>query len=201
MGDRIEKAGILAAIVLTILADGQYCWQALTGAISPTLATWIVFGVGTSLSLASYRKYDKKRHSVISNISNHFDPAVVVVVATCVAISPRANTRFGPWDIACMALAVLAIIVWRVTHSEFYAYAIAQCVMIVGYGPLVSRLLREHRNTEPFLMWIASLVVAILFAVPPFRRDNGWAKVYAGRAIISVTSFLVLMAYLQFFGR
>jgi len=200
VGDRIEKVAIIIALILFVSADGWYCRQAMLGVIAPTLATWVVFEVGSVLSLASYHKYNQGKHPLISNVANHIDPVVVAVVASFVALSPKVDSRFRPWDYACLALAGVAVVVWRTTHSEIKANVIAQSVMGMGYAPMLLRMIREQRNTESFLMWSVSLVVAGLLLIPPVRHKNRLGILYIGRAIVCVTATLGLMGYFQFFG-
>ena len=65
---------------------------------------------------------------------------------------------------------------------------------------MLLRMIREQRNTESFLMWSVSLVVAGLLLIPPVRHKNRLGILYIGRAIVCVTATLGLMGYFQFFG-
>ena len=200
MNDRIEKLAVVLAFALSITADGWYCHQAMAGVVEPTLATWMVFEVGSLLSLASYRKYDRGEHPLISNIANYMDPVIVAIVMVFVALSPKVDAHFRFWNFVCFAIAILAIVVWRATHSEVKANVVSQFVMGAGYVPMVLHLVRERRNTESFVMWTAGLAIALLLLISPIRRRNRLGILYIGRAAACVAAMLGVMLYFQFLG-
>ena len=76
----MNTAASLAALVLLIIADGWYCFQINRGAIAPALATWLIFGVATTISLVSYLRHPRKNSSFIANLGNRVDPVIVWVM-------------------------------------------------------------------------------------------------------------------------
>jgi hypothetical protein len=200
VGDRTDKIVVCIAGILGLVGNAYYCWQALAGAITPTLATWVILEIGTGLSLATYLRYNKGKHQFISNVANFFDPIVVFVVAVVVALSPQVDTQFRFWNFVCLCLAVLSVVVWAVTHSAFQANIVSQSVMSVGYVPTILGLIREQRNGESFVLWTAGMVVALLLLVPPIRHRNWLGMLYIGRGAACVAVLLGFMLYYHFFG-
>ena len=80
---------VFALISIAIFADGRYCWKTLTHRITPRLATWLIFLVGSSLSLASYRAHVHAGTSFMSNIANYIDVTGLVLIVASVLISAR----------------------------------------------------------------------------------------------------------------
>ena len=199
MGDTIDKIAVLLACVLSLFGDGYYCYQSATGTITPTLATWVVFEVGSLLSLATYLRYNRKKHQLVSNVANFADPVVVAVVLAFVATAPRVDAKFRFWNFICLGIALAAAAVWRITRSDIEANIVSQFVMIVGYAPTVLGMIRERRNAESFPMWIAGLAIALLLLIPPVRHRNWLGVLYIGRAAVCIVILLAVMTYFQYF--
>ena len=198
--DRTMVAKLIAAAVVLLVASasGRYCWKTLTHRIAPRLATWLIFFVASTLSLASYYAHARAQASFVANIGNHVDVIELVAIVVSVLISARyerERLRLEPFDMWCLAFAGLIVAFWTVTGSSLAANILLQILICVGYCPTLQHLFKERRNTEPFDVWCASLVIAVLAIVPPFLvRHRDWLAIaYAGRATLSVMIVLGVM--------
>ena len=194
-----EKLAVGFAMALAIVGDGWYCWHIVAGPISPSLATWLIFAIASTVSLASYLKHNDEKKPFIANLANRYDPIVVWTIVAFIVFSPKSDMSLCRFDIGCLVASGLILIVWAVTRSAITANLLIQLVMVAAYIPTFFRLLHGGRNTESFLMWEANLAVAALFLIPPIRRGDWLAVVYASRAIVCVAGIIAVMAYLQFF--
>ena len=169
---------------------------------APVLATWLLFGIATSLSLWMY--LESKEHSWVANIGNVFDPimcwAAVLVLVYC------SRQRWGrvvfdfDWvQIVCFILAGLIIAYWSQTNSAFLANLALQAVIVVGYVPTWRKLWLAAHNTEPVKVWLIFLFGSLVSLIPAWVGDNTLAKVYAVRATICtlILFFFMIRAELR----
>jgi hypothetical protein len=202
MGNRIESLATWAAVIVWLIADSWYCKQILDvrSVVEPALATWVIFGIATTLSLASYLKHANGGQPFIANAANRLDPIVSWMISFVVAFSPRVNVRFSWFDVACIIAVGVILVAWAITQSALKANLLLNAVICAGYLPTFYRLFCERRNTESFPMWELNLVVGSLFLIAPIRRKDLLGVVYSARGVLSVGLLLVVMAYFQFFG-
>ena len=187
-------------IAIAIFADGRYCWKTLTHRIGPRLATWLIFLVGSSLSLASYRAHVHVGTSFVSNIANYIDATGLVLIVASVLISARhepERLRLKRFDWWCLVAAAAIVVLWIATGANVAANLLLQVLMCIGYSPTFKHLYQEKRNTEPFDSWIANLCISTLSLIPPLlSRPCDWlGVVYAGRAVVCVVIILFAMRH------
>ncbi len=206
--DRKEKRNIAMAVILTIIADGYYCLQIIRGDIAPPLATWVVCGVAATLALFSYRSQNEGEHSIVTSFGNHLDLVIVWAIVGVILIAPKSDRSVNKFDLMSLCVGAGIAIAWAVVkfatgsgkRAAIVANILSNGLLVVGYGPTCYRLVSRGRNTDSFVMWGISLVIASLFIVAPIRHKDTWQIVYFGRALVSIVVVLVLMTYFQFFG-
>ena len=192
-------AGI-AALILGAIADGWYCLQIARGTIAPALATWLIFGVATTISLVSYLKHPRNNNSLVANLANRADPIICWVIVAFIVFAPRSDKSLHAFDFGCLAASGLIVVIWAVSGSHITANLLIQLVMLVSYLPTYHRILHERRNTESFVMWGLNLVVALLFLIAPIRLRDRLGILYAARAAGSTMLMLLFMLYFQWVG-
>jgi ABC-type xylose transport system permease subunit len=203
--DRRSIVDIIAFALIAAAAfgSGRYCWNTLTHRITPKLATWLIFLVGSLLSLASYRAHVHQGTSFVSNIANYIDAVTLVAIVASVLISARHERdrlQLNCFDLWCLASAALIAFLWIVTGASLLANLLLQVLMCVGYFPTLKHLFKEKRNTEPFDSWLASLGIATLALVPPLLAlPRDWlGVVYTGRGVTCVVITLFVMRYYHY---
>ncbi len=191
---------VILGIVMTVISDGWYCVQILRGVVDPPIATWLVFGLGSTLSLVSYLKNPRSRKSFRDNVANWIDPFVIALILLCLFSSPRRNLAVGWVDAGCLIAAACITIGWALTGRELVAYILFNAIMCVGYVSTIYRLVATRTNTESFVMWGLSLAIVVMFATASLRARNWLALIYVGRAVVCVSTILTLMIYFEFFS-
>ena len=179
----------IAAVVATNLVIGiRYCWLIRKGRISPALAMWVFFTIATVGSLLTYLADGD--HSLLDNILNTADIALVGFVSIWIALFGDRSTRFSRFDLGCLAAVLVIITVWAVTHQHVVAHSAIQAILVIAYFPVVKRMWTSTRNTESFTMWIG-LLLAPIFSL--LSSEGTLATVYAVRAIVCTSTLLALM--------
>lgn len=178
-------AALVVAVLMTFFT-ARYIWLTVRSRIEPTLATWLIFSTGTTLSLASY--IATGRYSVVSNIANFVDVLMTWLIAITVACSRgRAAAQFSRSEIGCLAGAASIICFWVATGDHRAANLAVQILLLVGYLPTVKRLWRADANTESPGIWLVVWVAAAISLYPPVRDEDRLATIYAARALIAVS--------------
>jgi hypothetical protein len=179
----------IAAVVATNLVIGiRYCWLIRKGRISPALAMWVFFTIATVGSLLTYLADGD--HSLLDNILNTADIALVGFVSIWIALFGDRSTRFSRFDLGCLAAVLVIITVWAVAHLHVVAHSAIQAILVIAYFPVVKRMWTSTRNTESFFMWIG-LLLAPIFSL--LSSEGMLATVYAVRAIVCTSTLLALM--------
>ncbi len=185
---------LLMAIMLTF--DGCYIYQIWRRKIDPTLSMWIIFLLGTGLSLATYSLAEK--FDFQSGILNTLDFVSVALVLCAILIWGKRTVRFRSherWYLAGIALIVMyGILTGNMWNSNIYTQVLICC----GYIPLMQTFITEKRNTEPFLGWVCALCAGIVGLYPAI--GNTLATIYSLRTIGAVLCILCLMTYYEFFS-
>ena len=179
----------IAAVVATNLLIGlRYVWLIRRGRISPALAMWVFFSIATVGSLLTY--LGEGDFSPLDNILNTADILLVSGVAMAILLWGDRSTRFGRFDLGCLAAVLGIVIVWAFTRQHTAAHSAIQAILVIAYFPVIKRLRPSNRNTESFVMWIG-LMVAPVFSL--LSSKGTLATVYAVRAIVSSGLLMTLM--------
>lgn len=187
----------IAAVVTTNLLIGiRYCWLISKGRISPALAMWVFFTIATVGSLLTYLA--EGDYSLLDNILNTADIALVGFVSIWIALFGDRSTRFSRFDLGCLIAVSIIVAIWAVTHQHVVAHSAIQAILVIAYFPVVKRIGRSNRNTESFFMWIG-LLLAPIFSL--LSSEGTLATVYAVRTIVCTSTLLALMIRTEWKGK
>ena len=162
----------------------------------PTLATWILFGVGTSFSLITYFKAERSKRSVVGNVANVVDVAGVgFVLATIFMFGNNIRYAFEMFEIVCLTASGLLMIYWLATKHAFRANLGIQVIMGVAFLPTVRTLWlwQEQSLPEDPTTWVFGWLACVLFLYLTLRKGDSLPLVYASRALTGTTIVLVLL--------
>ncbi len=179
---------ILAVVVTNLIIGVRYGWLIRRRRIQPALAMWVFFTLATVGSLLTY--LGEGEYSLLDNILNTADIALVGSVAVWIALVGDRSSRFDRFDLGCLAAVAVILAAWAVTDQHAVAHAAIQGILVIAYVPVVRRMWRSKRNTESFTMWIG-LLLAPVFSL--LSSEGTLATVYAVRAIVCTAALLVLM--------
>lgn len=161
--------------------------------ISPTLATWLIFLVGASLSLATYAV--AAHGDFKSGILNTIDVLVALTITLAILRWGSKTVRLKPFEKKYLIAAAIIVVFWIVTKSAFTANLLLQVLMSVAFLPTIQNLITEKRNTESFSAWSLVFVASSLALYPALHGGNVLAVIYAARSAAITSTVLCLMAW------
>lgn len=192
------KVSVCAAVA-TALLDAYvgvlYCVKLLRGEIAPRITTWLIFEIGVVMSLASY--IASKDHSLVKAAMNVADAAVVSVILVALLVERKGRRiHFTKSELASLAIAGVATVVWVVTRTGWLAFVGFQLVMSIAYLPTLESVWRwrRGRSPEPLEKWSINAVMALmgLIAATADGRDS-LAMVYPLRAFVLCVIVVLLI--------
>ncbi len=159
--------------------------------VNPTLSTWIIFLLGTSLSLTTYLLAE--HHDFRSGILNTADVISVIITLCSILIWGNRTIRLHAFEKWYLAGATSIVIYGLCTGNAYHSNLFTQLLITFGYAPTVQKMFKEKRNTESFSAWSFSLLAGCIGLIPALIDGNTLAFIYACRSVICVSSFMLLM--------
>ena len=164
--------------------------------IQPALAMWVFFTIAVVGSLLAYLA--EGSYSLLDNILNTTDVVTVGSVTILILIYGDRTTRFTRFDLGCLVGVLGIVAFWAATRQHAVSHLLIQAILLIGYVPVVRRLVTSSRNTESFAIWIA------MFLAPAFGllSSKGWlATVYSVRNLCCTAGLIGLMAWVEWKAR
>jgi hypothetical protein len=192
----MKTFSIISVSLVTILLAVRYIWQLVKKEIQPALAMWIMFSVAVTMSLVTYLKAGN--YGFADNILNSVDVIYVMTVSVAIAFTGDKSSKITLFDLSCLVVVGLIVVFWIFTQNHLLTNFMIQTILVIAYFPVVKRLLETRVNTEPFLIWAGMLLAPMLSLL---SSKGMLATVYSVRAIVCVSSLLVLMAWVDFTGK
>lgn len=200
-----DYPAILGAL-LGLGATMVYWYLILTGQIAPTPASWVVFASAVTLSYGAYALSDIEK-SFAGNAGNAIDILVSWGTLLCIIHMHDGHISFNTFETACLMASGMALLFWVLRkyvswnqekrNPSFSTFLILQAVLVVGYVPMIRALWLAKTNSDSFIMWGVSWVVAACFIPSAWKRRDRFGIVYAGRALICASIVLALMIRLR----
>ncbi len=126
----------------------------------------------------------------LDNILNTSDIVLVVSISLAILFFGDKTSRFTRFDLGCFGAVAAILIFWLFTRQHAAAHLAIQTILVIAYFPVVKRIWKADRNTEPFAAWIGMLLAAALSLL----SSKGWlATVYAVRAVACTSLLLAFM--------
>lgn len=181
----------LLTIVFAAIVTINYSRGIIRGAIQPRLATWILFVVGSGLSLITYFSTEGE-HSFFANAANMMDIVMCVIVLACLIKRGQTEKSFTPFDKGCLGVSGVILAGWIISREHFMANIALQILLAVSYAPTICGLWRATRNTEAYGPWFLMLAIGCLSEIGACAQQDVFGMAYAGRLMISVALVLAL---------
>ena len=164
--------------------------------ISPSLAMWSFFTLAVGISLFTY--FAESQHNISDNILNFTDLIVVSSISIAILIWGDKSSRFNRFDVGCLLVVIGIIAFWVISNNHVVTNYSVQSIMVISYFPVLTRMINQKKNTEPFSTWIAFLFAA---GISLFASKGLLASVYAIRALVCTGTLLVLMMRIEIKNR
>jgi hypothetical protein len=157
----------------------------------PTLSTWIIFVVATSLNVVSYLV--ATRWDMISGVLGLTDAFVSWFILIVTVVSAGYKMQWQPFEKYYLIAAGVIVLFWVISRSAFITNILIQILITVGCAATIQNLLYASENHESFLFWGLVLVAATLSLYPAAVDGNLLALMYSVRIIVIVCVILLLM--------
>lgn len=159
--------------------------------VSPALSTWIIFLIGTGISMESY--IESKKENFLSGVMILADLAVVSLILSATVMWGNRTMRFRSFE-KWYLVGCFAIVGYGITSVDYFGSNIlAQILVTAGYLPTFQKLLREKHNTEPYAPWFLAMLSGIVGIIPAALGADALALIYSGRTVLLASIVLFLM--------
>ena len=185
----------IAVAVILIAASLPYGYQISRRHVLPTLSTWLILVVATSLNVASYLV--ATRGDVLSGALGLTDALVCWCILIVTVLSTGVKLQWQTFEKYYLTASGVIVVFWMLSRSAFSTNVLMQLLITVGCSATIQRLLYTNENYESFLFWGLVLVAATLSLYPAAVDGNLLALIYSIRSIIIVCVFLSLLFRLQ----
>jgi hypothetical protein len=185
----------IAVAVVLIAASLPYMYQISRRQVLPTLSTWIILGVATSLNVASYLV--ATRVDVISGVLGLTDALVCWFILIVTVISAGLKMQFQTFEKYYLTGAGVIVLFWIVSRNAFITNLLMQFLITIGCSSTIQSLLYANENHESFIFWGLVLVAASLSLYPAAVDGNLLAVIYSIRSIVILCVILSLMLRLH----
>lgn len=192
----MQQFVIASVCVLNLFISVSYIWLLRQKRIQPALAMWVFFTLAVSMSLITYIK--EGPFGFWDNALNTTDLFLVVSVVVGILLYGDKSMHFNKFDLLCLGAVSMVIVFWFFTQNHFIANLSIQIIMVLAYFPVVRRMLKSKKNTEPFVVWAAMMIVPL---VSMLSSKGLLASVYAIRASICTALLLTLMLRIELKNR
>lgn len=189
--------GYMAIAVAVVLSAASlpYVYQISRRQVLPTLSTWIILGVATSLNVASYLV--ATRVDVISGVLGLTDALVCWFILIVTVISAGLKMQFQTFEKYYLTGAGVIVLFWIVSRNAFITNLLMQLLITIGCSSTIQSLLYANENHESFIFWGLVLVAASLSLYPAAVDGNLLAVIYSIRSIVILCVILSLMLRLH----
>ncbi|MFA5773371.1 MAG: hypothetical protein WC908_01715 [Candidatus Paceibacterota bacterium] len=195
----MKEICVWAVGFVMLLFSLRYIYLIKKQKISPALSTWVVFLLGTILSLVTYAIAED--HDFRSGILNTVDVASVSIIIIAIIIYRDKNRKIKPFDRWYMIGIGLIVLYGFLSKDAWNSNIFTQILIGVGYIPTFQKLISEKKNTESFSTWSLSILSGVIAFYPAIVDGNSLAIIYATRAIIIVSLLMLTMLYFEIYSK
>ena len=181
----------IAVAVILSAASLPYVYQIWRRQVVPTLSTWIIFVVATSLNAVSYLV--ATRWDIISGVLGLTDALVSWFILIIIVLSTGYKVQWQTFEKYYLAASGVIVLFWMISRSAFVTNILMQLLITAGCAATIQSLLGASENHESFLFWGLVLVASTLSLYPAAVEGNLLALIYALRSIVIVCVILSLM--------
>jgi hypothetical protein len=181
----------IAVAVILIAASLPYAYHISRRQVLPTLSTWIILVVATSLNVASYLV--ATRVDVISGTLGLADALVCWFILIVTVMSTGFKLQCQTFEKYYLTASGVIVVFWMISRSAFITNVLMQILITIGCSSTIQSLLYADKNRESFVFWGLVLVAATLSLYPAAVDGNLLALIYSIRSIVVVCVILSLM--------
>jgi hypothetical protein len=181
----------IAVAVILIAASLPYVYQITRRHVVPTLSTWIILAVATSLNVASYLV--ATRVDVLSGVLGLTDALVSWLILIATVRAAGLKLTFQTFEKYYLTGAGCIVLFWIISRDAFLTNLLMQILITIGCSSTIQSLLYAKENHESFIFWGLGLIAVTLSLYPAAVDGNLLAVLYSLRSIVIVSVILSLM--------
>lgn len=185
----------IAVAVILIAASLRYVYQITRRHVVPTLSTWIILAVATSLNVASYLV--ATRLDVLSGALGLTDALVSWLILIVTVRAAGCKLTFQAFEKYYLTGAGCIVLFWIISRDAFLTNLLMQGLLTIGCSSTIQSLLYAKENHESFIFWSLGLIAVTLSLYPAAVDGNLLAVLYSLRSIVIVGVILSLMLRLH----
>ena len=149
------------SVAIRLLGGAQYAFGVLRGKARPNPITWFLWGLTPLIAFFAQVTEDGLSGQALVLLALAVTPLVVCVLAVV-----KHNTRqhFTPFAITCGLLALMGIVLWRITKMPSIATAFSILADIFATLPTLQKAYRDHKSEYawPYAWSALSMVITLL---------------------------------------
>lgn len=146
------------SVAIRLLGGAQYAFGVLRGKARPNPITWFLWGLTPLIAFFAQVAEDGLSGQALVLLALAATPLVVCVLAL---IKHNTRQHFTPFAITCGLLALMGIILWRVTKMPSIATAFSIAADIFATLPTLQKAYRDPDSEYPWPYALSALSMGI----------------------------------------
>lgn len=178
----VEFIALMTGLILSVLSYFPYVWMVLRRRIKPHLFSWFIWGFSTLIVLiAQIEKGAGIGAGIVA-----FNSFMCLFIAALSLKYGEKNIRRSDWII--LAVSMLAIPVWLITHSPLYAVILLTAIDTIAMIPTLRKAWLKPYEESISMFALTALKFAVsLFALEQFNLTTALFP-----AVIALSNIIAL---------
>lgn len=175
------------AIALTFALFYPYVRSIIRGATKPHTLSWVIWGIGTFAVFFAQLADGAGIGAWPIGLS-----ALITCYVALLSWIKRSDLTITAADWSCLAAAFLAVPVWLITSSPFWAVLILTVIDLVGFGPTVRKAYSRPREERIWFFVLGALRNAfVIAALEHYSPTTVVFPLAVGLACLALAAFIV----------
>lgn len=156
----INENFVWLGLACSVTGVSAYVYAIVRGRVQPNKLSWLILGIAPLVAFAAEVEKEVGLRSVVT-LAAGVMPLVVVAASF---VNKKAYWKLNRFDMACGGLAVLALILWRLTGEGNVAIALSVAADSIAILPIVVKAWRFPHSETPvaFAGVLVNASIAIL---------------------------------------
>ncbi len=150
---------VLFSVAIRLASGGQYAWGVLRGKARPNPVTWFLWGLTAMIAFLAQLQSGPTAQALVTFVLG-LSPLVIFAIAMS---KGHGRGHFTPFTISCAAIAVIGIVLWRVTANPELAISFAIAADICASLPTLRKAYHdpESEYAFPYLLSVVSMAITL----------------------------------------
>jgi hypothetical protein len=185
----INEHFVLVGAVLNLLGSTGYAKDTLKGTTKPNRVTWFLWALAPMIAFSAEIKGGVGLRSLMTFMVG-FGPMLVLAASF---VNRKAYWKISRLDIACGALSVLALILWKITGTGDVAIALSIAADLLAGVPTVIKSYKEPKSESYQVFMFGAISAAITLLT-----IKHWTLASAGFPIYIFLICILLFSLIRF---